>query len=58
MKVLRAELLLKDELLQQLSSECRELKIQLQKLQQQEEKISSLNCSLMDQQVNTKINFF
>ncbi len=50
-KLLRAELATKDELLQQLNCECRDLKKELVKLQKRDEKTTSLNNTLLNQQV-------
>lgn len=50
-KILQGELLMKDELLQQLNSECRELKQELVKSRKKEEKANYLNTTLMNQQV-------
>ncbi|XP_065223570.1 EF-hand calcium-binding domain-containing protein 4A-like [Planococcus citri] len=51
LKQLRAELSTKDEFLQQLSYECKELKQQMIKLKKKEEETSLLNSELMSQQV-------
>lgn len=51
MKILRTELIMKDELLQQLSAEYKDLKNKLGNLQKKEEKISSLNNTILNQQV-------
>lgn len=45
---------MKDELLQQLNSECRELKQELVKSRKKEEKAHYLNTTLMNQQVRNK----
>ena len=56
-KILQGELLMKDELLQQLNSECRELKQELVKSRKKEEKANYLNTTLMNQQVRCENHY-
>lgn len=50
-KKLKLELLAKDELLQKLSKECKELQNDLLKVQKKEEKTNGINNALISQQV-------
>lgn len=51
MKLLREELVMKDELLQKLHNECKELKRQLINSQKKEDETNILNSELLSQQV-------